>query len=523
MILRPYQTRCVNQMLAALRSGDKALAVMSTGGGKTECFIDLIAKAQCKTAVLVGRNKLVEQTVKRLGKVLPDVGVWSADYGVKRVAPTTVVSIHSADQLTIPDLRLIVCDEAHNFNDGRYMRFYERHHGAKIAGFTATPWRGGYEIFGEDKFWPRKDFSLGLKSLIEQGYLVRPISKSMDVAFDTKGLRVRGDDFMMADLVKLTKNELKIKQQVADAMPRLDGRKFIVWQCVSIEQAEMVRNHIPEEASIVHSKMNNTDYQIECFESGKVRHLVNVMMMHEGYDFPPVDAIVMMRPTRSPTLYVQTIGRGLRPYEGKTDCLVLDYGKVIENCGPLHDPIVKSEKRGSSREPMKNELRVCVKCLSYVERDLEECPDCGYVFPVEKRDVLKNLEYTAADKDIMKEEPKRFTPRSIEAYQYTAKSGNKCIRLLFMLEERFSPVQMYFSEHPYSWNKGQKIINGLTPWGFETWEDCYNVCEQLVFDLPEWIEVENKNGFETITRISSGKRDPNLVSKTASGFLLEKH
>lgn len=510
MKLRPYQTKCVDTVWNTLARQNKALAVMSTGGGKTECFIDLIKQADVKTAVLVGRNKLVGQTVNRLSKVIDDVGVWSASYGKKRIGKVTVVSIHSADSLNIEGLRFIVCDEAHNFTDGRYMRFYERHAGVKIAGFTATPWRGGFEIFGEDKFWPECNYKLGLKKLIADGYLVPPVSKAMDLAFNPIDLKTRGDDFILSDLIKLTSKEHKIKDQVADAMPRLEGRSYCVWQCVSIEQAELVKKHIPETASIVHSKQVNNDYQVDCFESGKVRHLINVMMMHEGYDFPPVDAIVMMRPTRSPTLYVQTIGRGLRPSAGKKDCLVLDYGKVIENCGPLHDPIVKADKKRGNREPLKNEIRVCPECMSYVEWELKNCPDCGHEFKV-KRDVLKSLESKASDKDILAaREPEKIECDNVYAVKHKSRNGNDCIKLCF--QSGFMNYYAYGSSHPYSWGKLKKLIESMTPWKFTDWQECYDACEDLVFEIPEWFEVVSENGFQSVKRVSDRTRDPNVAS-----------
>lgn len=525
MNLRPYQAHCVEQLYSALAKEPRVLCVMGTGMGKTETFIALAKKASVKTVVIVGRNKLVEQTVRRMRAVFDDVGVWSAGQGEKRVAPITVVSIHSADSLTIPDLRFIICDEAHNLNDGRYKRFLDRHPTAKLAGFTATPWRDGVEIFGEGRIFPRVNFRRSILTGIEDGFLVPPISKAMPDHWQTKGLKISGDDFKLSDITRLVSDSAKIKKQVADAMPRLEGRHKIVWICASIEHAENVAKCIPEMSCIIHSKQNQelNDYQIECFERGEIRHMVSVMMLSEGYDYPAIDAIVLMRPTRSPTLYVQCVGRGLRPASGKKNCLVLDYGEVIANCGPIHDPLTRNMRaKGQGKEKLEITMRVCPKCLSYVQGDV--CQDCGHEMKIE-RDPVRSLKTEASSADILAmRKPERFVPRSLSASQYKSKAGNECIRLEFLFDDRVAPFYVYISSHPFSWNKGRRIIETFTPWNFSTWQECYDACEELVFSTPEWIELgKSKNGYEELKGISDRGRDFKMASQEQDGVLLEEH
>lgn len=867
MKLRPYQQQGVNTLYNALALERNVLCVMGTGMGKTEVFIALAKKAGVKTAVLVGRNRLVSQTVRRMLPHFNDVGIWSAAEGVKRVGDVTVVSIHSADTLTIPGLRFMICDEAHNLNDGRYKQFIDRHPDAKLAGFTATPWRNGVEIFGEGKVFSRCHFKRGILKGIEDGFLVPPVSKAMPKAWNTEGLHIRGDDFKLSDINKLVSDKAKTKAQVEDAMSRLTDRNKIVWMCASIEHAELVANMIPETSSLVHSKQTNNDYQMECFEEGDVRHMVSVMMLSEGYDFPAIDSIILLRPTRSPTLYCldseteiltsngwkkmgevsigdcvsvmdmmdgsgkwsrvlnyierdlendenfvaynaprcnfrvtanhrmiyktgknrewtidearklplykdniyipsaveikqpgvplrdceiyfigmmmsdgswtnvcgtiyqsarypkvveriekcllecgisyskrlqkidnknsyiqkyeryvfsfsagkprkskartftggtgyrhllpymdkdlstmlmsmsksqflllvqgiwdgdgskkknvdytprsweicsarkhmvdrlqalasihgftanlrvekgrsrakpiyvitispqswrsihgygkrpkvhfqkshkkervwcvetehgtivtrrngkvtvmgncQIVGRGLRPAEGKKDCLVLDYGEVIKNCGPLHDPFTKeARKKAGDKEPLDKTLKVCPNCLSYVEYTAAECPDCQHELKVE-RDPTKSLTSKAGDIDIMSREPERLPCYGVKAVKHQARSGNQCIKLQFDVGKMW-PINIYGSSHPFSWGKARQVINRLTPWDFQDWQECYDACEQLVFDVPEWVETEIKNGFQTITRISDRTRDPNLARKEREGLLLEE-
>ena len=510
MTLRPYQVQCVDTLWNALAVERSVLCVMACGAGKTKCFVELIRRANVKTVVLVGRNKLVDQTVDQLRAVVDDVGVWSAAYGEKRIAPVTVVSIHSADKLTIPDLKFIVCDEAHCMNDGRYGRFLERHPNAKLVGFTATPWRDGVEIFGDHMPFKRIHYKRGIKQLIAEGFLVPPVVKATPNGFDTSALKLNsGDDFKLSDIIKLTDDSEKIRAQVADALPRLEGRKKVVWMCATIEHAERVAKAIGSTAALVHSENPHNQYALDTFEGGDVRHMVNVMMLTEGYDFPAIDAVVLMRPTRSPTLAIQTIGRSLRLAPEKKDALILDYGEVIKHCGPIHDPFTKAFRAKVDKERMVISTRVCPKCLSYIHEGTT-CPDCNYSIAVE-RDPLKNLTREASLVDLLADRrPKILKCVAVSAAKYLSKSGNKCILISFSVEGRLMPIKSYISNHPYSWKMGQKLIQEMIPFTFESWQECYDNCEALTFDVPDSVIAKDDNGFEKVERILGRTSDSDI-------------
>lgn len=501
MKLRPYQQAGVRVMMNALRSGDSALCVAATGAGKTEMFIDLIKQAKCTTAVLMGRDKLVEQTARRVRAVMPDAAVWSAGQGEKRVSDTTVVSVHSADALTIPGLRLVIIDEAHNANSGRYARFFERHPEVKVAGFTATPWRGARPIYGDDELFKCINYKVGLLKLINEGYLVRPVLKGMPEGFDTSSLTVRGGEFVMSELAQLTSDKGKVINQVKDAIPRLEGRNKIVWTCTTIEHAAQVDAALQamgEQSVLVHSKVRDVDYAMDCFEKGPFRHAVSVMMLSEGIDIPSVDAIVLMRPTRSPTLMVQTIGRGLRLHEGKDDCVILDYGQVIANCGPVNDPYINTAPKGACREQHKPTIRVCPECLGYVPADEPVCPDCGHE---DKKvvDRLKELTRQAAMDDLLTVgEPETFEVSNVSASQYRSAKGNDCIRLAFSMVGRLMPFYMYCNDHPYAWKRFSPTLHRLTPFEFESFDEAYEACERIgeFLEIPKTITIRKKGKYE---------------------------
>ena len=506
MKLRPYQEHAVSDMIRALSKQDRALCVMATGGGKTEIMIALAAKAKRRVVVLMGRNRLIAQTAKRFRKVIPETCVWSAGEGEKRIGHVTVVSIHSADLLTIPEAGLVIVDECHNMNEGRYTSFISRHKGAKVAGFTATPWRQAVPIYGDHygASFPSVTYQRGLLQLVKAGYLVPAVAKHMPLAFDASGVEIVAGDYNQGQLGALVCDQTKVHDQVIDAIKRLEDRHHVVWICTSIEHAEMVANELALAAqsySVIHSKVE-TEGALKGFEDGTFRHVVSVMMLTEGIDIPCIDAIVLMRPTRSPTLMVQAVGRGLRPSKGKTDCLVLDYGDVFENCGPLPEPYLR--KPGKKKEPMEATIGVCPACLSYIPIRAKECPDCGHVNQVEV-DRLKALSRMASNVDPMGAHPVAYDCYKVNITQHKSKNGNDCIRIDFHVRGRMWPIPAWGNDFPRSWKIMKALLKELTPFEFETWRECFEAVPTLegYLNVPKKVMVQKNGEYENVCGIEN--------------------
>jgi hypothetical protein len=152
-----------------------------------------------------------------------------------------------------------------------------------------------------------------------------------------------------------------------------------------------------------------------------------------------------MRPMRSPVLYVQTIGRGLRPHGNKTECLVLDYGNVVQNCGPLHDPHIprKGERRASGAIDIK--MKFCKECLEYCELQAKRCPSCDAIFRSGEltRESLKNLTVKSAHGSLLGNMD--YNLRAIIVDRYVSKKGNECVRVRYHNEDYLTDsVAEYF-------------------------------------------------------------------------------
>lgn len=414
----------------------------STGLGKTEILIALIkrsieARSDIKVCFIVNKLGLLSQTVSRIQRALGDVVSVYSGKEKDLTKQIVVASIQSLHKRNVP-FNLVILDEAHNVNqtEGMYYKFISNlAPKTKVVACTATPFRADGYIYGEDKWFNKPCFSKGLEWSIENKFLVPPTCKRVKEKFDTRKLKIRMGDYDMASLNELVSDKDKLVSQVEDALPQLTGRHTIIWACINIKHAEAITAILTaagEDVSILHSKQDNAEssYNKYMFECGIHRHLVFVTIVSEGYDHPPIDAVVLMRPTRSPIMYIQVIGRGLRLSEGKNNCLVLDYGGVIENLGPLHDPVISTKKK-NKKGVIEIKMKFCTHCYEYCELKAKVCPCCEEPFP-EPEVNLKNLTTKA-----YQETHHTLMVVGITTDLYTAKSGNECNRITYHFQELF--------------------------------------------------------------------------------------
>ena len=141
---------------------------------------------------------------------------------------------------------------------------------------------------------------------------------------------------------------------------------------------------------------NTRENTLEGFKNGSIRALTNVNVLTTGFDHPGVDLIVMLRPTCSPGLYMQMVGRGLRIAPDKENCLILDFAGNIERHGPIHNVTPPSRrKKGQGVPPMK----ACPECMEAVLLQTMVCPVCGYEWPVKEKKKDEKI-FTLGEADI---------------------------------------------------------------------------------------------------------------------------
>jgi DNA repair protein RadD len=188
---------------------------------------------------------------------------------------------------------------------------------------------------------------------------------------------------------------------------------------------------------------NNRAGIVESFKNGAFKYLVNCGVFTTGFNVPDVDAIVLLRATMSPGLYVQMVGRGLRRAEGKTDCLILDYGKNIERLGPIDDVLVMPT--GDRKKKTTWECPQCGKYHPYRKgkNRVDFCDECLYQRPVEEVEREKRIDAVSSSHSIIGQTERVEDVIKTEFRIVQNKSGKPQIQADYQIS-LFSTVSEYF-------------------------------------------------------------------------------
>lgn len=337
----------------------------------------------------------------------------------------------------------------HNKKSAFY-KVYKKYSPNKLIGFTATPWTMSGPIYGKEKFWNKPIYSAKTRDLIDAGRLVplkfAPIDSNLSIK--TEEIKTTAGEFNLAELNSASAIHELVKSQVTDAKQRIAEYKYPVFMGVSIEHAEMIQSELGN-ASIVHSKQTwkEREAQLDLFKKGKNKYLVSILVLSEGFDFPPADCLVLIRPTKSTVLFVQAVGRVLRTAPGKTHALLLDYGRVLENLGNPLDITASTHKH-------KDYTKICDKCYAHNEKSESFCHDCNEPFRImchhcfnmkvfgqkcciNTYDELEesHLEKLLKNTDLTPYSPKNtsgiFIIKSVRWYPHTSAGGNTSLKGVF--------------------------------------------------------------------------------------------
>lgn len=258
--------------------------------------------------------------------------------------------------------------------------------------------------------------------LITEGYLSDLTVKATAQRLSTEGVKTVGGDFNEKQLAAENDREEITNACVKEIIAKGQDRKKWLVFAIDIQHAEHVSsamNALGIKTALLHSKMTeDRDIMIRRFRDGEFRCLVNVSILTTGFDVPDIDLVALLRPTKSPVLHVQTIGRGMRRYDGKLDCLILDFAGNINRLGPINAVQVRKKGKGGKGGPMAKE---CKQCAELVHLSVKECPKCGNKFTFkEKLKASADLQEVIAKKA---GRPRWFEIRDVK-YRIVEKSGS---------------------------------------------------------------------------------------------------
>lgn len=456
MKLRDYQTKCLRAIWSDLYCINHVLVSLATGAGKSRIFAEFVKvlndRYKNSFLLVVNKTKLVVQGAKNLERVGVKTSVFSASCNSKEFSDVTIGSIQSIIRSAfIPKFDYLILDEAHRFNvdDNSssasllVKKLKKSNPNLKVVGFTATPFRNRELIYGPGKFFLSLAFQKSIKELTPDFLVPLELEGApLALSFDTSSVEIRGGDFVESELNKVvTKDTAKVADQVRDALSRSVGRNKIIVLSTSIKHAEMIKS-VLDDSIIIHSKLPNAN--MDSFVNGNTRILISVLIASEGIDIPEADCLWFMRPTRSPVLYIQAVGRILRKFTGKKNALLLDYGEIVENLGDVYQaaergPIAKLSDVGQA-------LKMCPICLSFSPAVAQSCEKCKTEFIVicerclEKhmygerckcfKTVIRNLLKNTTNKAYMKKALVEVCD-SVFVSIYTSKKKKEMLKIVF--------------------------------------------------------------------------------------------
>ncbi len=404
LVLRPYQRDAVDAVYRHLRErDDNPCVVLPTGAGKAviiaQICMDTVTMWSGRVLVLAHVRELLEQAADKIQTLAPslDIGIYSAGLGQRDTKHAVIVAgIQSVYQKTeqLGHFDLIIVDEAHLITlegDGMYRRFLadakKINPHLRVIGLTATPFRmssGPICVPPPEGILNSICYEISVRELIRDGYLSPLRSKAGKIKANTSDLHLRGGEFIAGEVEALMDQEILVHSACREIVEQAQNRKACLIFTSGVQHgqhvAKLIEQYAQQECGFIDGETPSIfrDQLIRRFREGDLKYLTNVNVLTTGFDAPNVDCVALLRPTMSPGLYYQMVGRGFRICPGKTDCLVLDFGGNVLRHGPVDQiRVTNANTKGSGVAPAKE----CPQCQALIATGYAKCPECGYEFP----------------------------------------------------------------------------------------------------------------------------------------------
>lgn len=408
--LRDYQRQLIADIAAALDTGhSRILGQAPTGAGKTHIIAAIVMAAQAadrRVLILATRTRLVRQIHDRLVAFGALHGVIAASLpGLRnyssRIQIASIDTLHRRalvnEHIPLPPADVVIFDEAHLATAATRLQILDSYPSAIRIGFSATPARKS----GKSLAAAFDCLVLGpaVKTLTRAGVLV-PTRIFNTPSVTTAELRAlpkdNDNDFSPTALAEVLSRPKLIGDVVSNWL-RIANRKKTLCFAVNKAHGAALCDAFRQQGIAAELVTDADDEQIRDevigrLEAGTTSIVINCFLMSYGVDVPSVECIVLARPTRSLTMYLQMVGRGLRASPGKTHCIVIDHGHVVESLGlPQSDfDWTLDEKRNVNAETLKanaskrnsrqEALRTCQECseIWLTSEQGHACPSCGW-------------------------------------------------------------------------------------------------------------------------------------------------
>lgn len=394
MKLRPYQERAINLIRDAYKKHERILVMSPTGSGKTEIIFHLIKehkKNGLSCLYVVRRRQIIFQTYRRLkDSGVNGIGILMYGQDVepnKSIQICSIDTIHSRISLGkvnfLKYMDAVFVDEAHDTTSDTYQNFLGfLGDKKKFFGFTATPYRIGKKT---QEWWDTCIVVTTTKKLVQQKFLC-PAKLYVPCTIDTSRIKVeaRTGDYNMPALYRASADK-KVMGKIVEEYQKLGksapavcfavNRKHSMKLARKFREAGIDADHV--EHTTKQEERDKALYKVgDSFVTGKPYVLCNVNIFSTGVDLPELTVGIMARPTESRVLWVQQIGRLLRPREHKSYAIIIDHGGNSLRFGdPLqfYPPEMNPADNFEKNKP----ITVCPACFYYHDGIVSKCLGCG--------------------------------------------------------------------------------------------------------------------------------------------------
>ena len=399
--LREYQTKCINMCRKAYVDGRRRIMVaLPTGSGKTVIFTEQARAALNKglrVMVIVRRKSIVMQTVQRMqGDLKLTVGRFMSSYTEHLDSRCVVSSIDTLArrskredvQRYVCGFDLVIVDEAHDTTSDSYQKVLNFMATSikkpTFIGYTATPYRIGNK---GHEWWDCCVIPTYGVDLMNSGHLA-PLDIYAPTTINTDKINFVGSDFQNKQLFERV-NVNKIYGNIISSYERIAKGKSAIVFCVNKKHSKMVCERFKEAGyesehcdcgTTVEERAKVINFMQKCIEKKKPFILCNVNIFSTGIDIPEVSVAIQARPTASKVLYIQQVGRILRPHPTKDKAILIDHGGNCRRFGSPYekrDPEMVSQRGQIRKEANKVVGHRCPACSFFSAVRPARCPSCG--------------------------------------------------------------------------------------------------------------------------------------------------
>jgi len=336
--LRPYQIESI-EAVKNLQPNFKGILSLSTGTGKTVIMAAIANEIKGRVLIVVQSLELRMQTIEKLYNTNPDLDVGSVQASLNMVSNKVIIATRQSlthskstrleDMSKYGDFELVFFDECHSAI-GQIKKIIDKlNPNIKIIGLTATP-------FNEDmkKVFDGIIYEKSILEMIKNKYLCEPKAIYVHSDVDLSNVKTIAGEFNQRQLEDTVNTDNRNNIIVNAYLKYASDRKSTIVFSSGIAHARDICQAFKDNNIIcdyIDSTIEDSQREsvINNFKSGKLPVIVNVGILTLGFDHPPVDAVIMARPTKSKILFAQIIGRGLRTSEGKENCLIIDVVDIV--------------------------------------------------------------------------------------------------------------------------------------------------------------------------------------------------